>query len=99
MHKSKISMVRFDDYLQERLKDEEFRLEYEALEVGESITNAIEEMRTKRGMTAEERARTSGLTTAEIRALEACDNNPTLKMLQKLAWGLGCKLHIELEAM
>ena len=89
--------VRFEDFLEEQLKDDEFRAEYEALEPEMAIIQAMIDARYNSGLTSEELSEKTGIPRTEIKELETGQANPTLRKLQQLARGLGKKLHIEFQ--
>ena len=89
--------VTFDDYLSERLKDEEFRAEYEALELEENIMQSITEARQTEGLTREQLAERAGISEADVSDAESGQFDISLRKLQQLARGLGKKLYIEFQ--
>ncbi len=89
--------VTFNDYLAERLKDDDFRAEYEALEFEENITRSIVEARRARGLTREQLAERAGISEADINDAETGQFDISLRKLQQLARGLGKKLYIEFQ--
>lgn len=89
--------VTFDDYLSERLKDEEFRAEYEALELKENIMQSITEARQTEGLTREQLAERAGISEADVSDAESGQFDISLRKLQQLARGLGKKLYIEFQ--
>ena len=88
-------MTNFNDFLEERLKDTEFKKEYDALEPEFSIIQAIIDARKKSGMTQKDLAEKTGITQGDISRLETGSANPSLKTLQRLAEGMGMKLRLE----
>ena len=53
--------VKFEDFLQEQLKDPEFRKEYEALQPERAVIQAIIDARQKSGMTQKELSERTGI--------------------------------------
>lgn len=88
-------MTKFNDFLEEQLKDADLKKEYDALEPEFSIIQAIIDMRKKSGMTQKELAQKTGITQADISRLESGNANPSIKTLQRLAAGMGMKLKLE----
>ena len=88
-------MTNFNDFLEERLKDPNFKKEYDALEPEFSIIQAMIDARSKTGMTQKELAEKTGITQADISRLENGNANPSLKTLQRLAEGMGMTLKLE----
>ena len=87
----------FDTYLQEQLKNPEFRAEYEALEPEFTIMRAMVEARKNTGMTQKQLAEKSGINQADISKMERGSGNPSLRTLQRLAAGMGMRLKLEFE--
>ncbi len=88
-------MTKFNDFLNEQLKDPEFKKEYDALEPEFSIIQAIIDARKNSGMTQKELAEKTGITQGDISRLENGSANPSLKTLQRLAEGMGMTLKLE----
>ncbi|MBP3524319.1 MAG: helix-turn-helix transcriptional regulator [Clostridia bacterium] len=86
-----------DTYLQEQLKDPEFRSEYEALEPEFAIMRAMVNARKNTGMTQKQLAEKTGINQADISKLEHGSGNPSLRTLQRLAAGMGMRLKLEFE--
>ena len=89
----------FDSYLQEQLKDPEFRAEYEALEPEFTIMQAMIDARKATGMTQKQLADATGINQADISKLERGSGNPSLRTLQRLASGMGMRLKLEFEPL
>lgn len=88
-------MTNYKDFLKEQLKNEEFKKEYDALEVEFSIIQAMLDARKAAGLTQKELAMRTGIAQADISKLENGNANPSLRTLQRLAEGLGMKLKVE----
>lgn len=88
-------MTKFNDFLNEQLKDPEFKKEYDALEPEFSIIQAIIDARKNSGMTQKDLAKKTGITQGDISRLENGSANPSLKTLQRLAEGMGMTLKLE----
>ncbi len=85
----------FERYLEEQLKDPEFRKEYEALEPEYTIMQAMIDARTSKGLTQKELSIRSGIAQGDISKLENGNANPSLRTLQRLATAMGKTLRIE----
>ena len=85
----------FNDFLEEQLKDPEFRREYEALQPERAIIQAIIDARRTSGFTQKELSERTGIAQGDISKLERGNANPSLRTLQRLAAGMGMALHIE----
>lgn len=88
-------MTDFDEFLEEQLKDPEFRAEYEALEPEFAIVQAMIDARKKTGLTQKQLSEKTGIAQSDISKFENGDGNPSLKTLQRLAAGMDMVLHIE----
>ena len=87
--------TKFDDYLQEQLKDPEFRKEYEALQPERAIIQAIIDARLKSGLTQKELSERTGIAQGDISKMENGNANPSIRTLQRLAAGMGMILRLE----
>lgn len=90
-----IKSTSFDDFLEEQLKDPEVKKEYDKLENEYQIRNALVKARAERNMSQKELAKKTGLYQGDISKLEKGLRNPTVRMLNKIADGLGMVLKIE----
>ena len=88
-------MRRFEDYLNEKLKDPEFKKEYDALEPEFAIIQAMIDARKESGLTQKDLSERTGIAQSDISKLERGNANPSLRTLQRLAEGMGMKLKIE----
>ena len=86
---------RFNDFLNEQLKDPEFREEYEALQPEHAIIQAIINARKQSGLTQKELSKRTGIAQGDISKIEKGNANPSLKTLRRLAEGMNMKLKIE----
>lgn len=87
--------VKFDDFLQEQLQDDEFRAEYEALQPEHAVIQALIDARKESGMTQKELADRTGIAQGDISKLEKGNANPSIKTLQRLAAGMNRILKVE----
>lgn len=85
----------YRETLQERMKDAEFRAEWEALEPERQIIRAIMEGREEKDLTQQQLAEATGITQADISRLENGTANPSLRTLKRLAAGMGKTLKLE----
>ena len=88
-------MTNFKDFLNEQLKDENLKKEYDSLEPEFSIIQAMIDARKDSGMTQKELSEKTGINQADISKLENGTANPSLKTLQRLADGMGMVLKLE----
>ena len=89
--------IYFDDYLDEQLKDPEFKAAYDALETEDKIIRAMIEAEIRSGLTSGELSERTGIDRSEIDALENGNADPRLSVLQKLAAGMGMRLRLEFQ--
>ncbi len=92
-------MRTFRDSLNERLKDENFKKEYEQIQPEMEIIKTLVAARKEQNMTQSDLAKVTGINQADISKLENGNRNPSLNMLKKLAEGLGMCLKIEFVPM
>ena len=88
-------MTTFKDYLNEQLKNPDFKKEWDALEPEFTIIHTIIEARQKSGLTQKELSERTGITQADISRLEKGNANPSLRTLRRLAAGMGMNLEIK----
>lgn len=90
-------MTKFNDFLNEQLKDPKIREEYEALAPEFAIMQALIDARKSTGLTQKELSERTGIAQADISKLEKGNGNPSLRTLQRLAAGMGMQIKIEFE--
>ncbi len=88
-------MLTLRDALQEKMKDESFRKEYEAMQPEMDIIRALIRARKEQHLTQAELSARTGIHQGDISRLENGSRNPSLNMLKKLADGLNMTLRIE----
>ena len=88
-------MTRYEDYLNEQLKDPAFKAEYDALEAEYAIKQAMIDARKASSLTQKELAEKTGIAQGDISKLENGTGNPSLRTLQRLAAGMGMKIRLE----
>lgn len=88
-------MTNYKDFLNEQMKNPEFKKEYDALDAEFSIIQAILDARKKSGLTQKDLAERTGIAQADISKLENGNANPSLRTLQRLAEGMGMQLKVE----
>ena len=84
-----------DKYLEEQLKDPEFKKEYDALEPQFAVIKAIIDARREKGITQKELSELTGIAQGDISKLENGSANPSIKTLKRVATALGKRLKIE----
>lgn len=90
-------MTTLNEHLEELKKDPVFAQEYEALQPEREVMLAIARARNEQGLTQAELAERTGIRQSEISRLENGTRNPSIKLLQRLADGMGMTLHISFE--
>ena len=92
-------MSEFRELLNEQLKDPEFEKEWNQIQPEMDVIRAMVDMRIKQNLTQKELASRTGIDQADISKLENGTKNPSLKLLKKLAAGMGMQLKIEFVPM
>lgn len=88
-------MSEFNDFLNEQLQDPEFRKEWEDIQPEMDVVRAMMEARISQNLTQKELSERTGINQADISKLENGTRNPSLKLLKRLADGMGMTLKIE----
>ena len=88
-------MRTLNNMLSDQMKDEDFRKEYESIQPEMDVIRAIVDARISQNLTQKELAELTGINQADISKLENGTRNPSLKLLQRLADGMGMALKIE----
>lgn len=88
-------MRTLENALADRMKEPDFRAEYEALEPEFAIIQAMIDARKSRGLTQKQLSEKTGIAQGDISKLENGNANPSIRMLQRLAAGMGMKLKVE----
>ncbi len=92
-------MSEFRELLNEQLKNTEFEKEWNEIQPEMDVIRAMVDMRIKQNLTQKELASRTGIDQADISKLENGTKNPSLKLLKKLAAGMGMQLKIEFVPM
>ena len=90
-----VRMRKFDQFLEERLQDEEFKSEYESIQPEMNVIRALVEARNSQNLTQKELAERTGINQADISKLENGTRNPSINLLKRLAEGMDMVLKIE----
>jgi predicted transcriptional regulator len=90
-----MNMKTFRDVLDEQLKDEEFKKEYNTLKPEFKLIKAMIDAREELGITQAELSERTGIQQANISRIENGSYNPSLQLLKRIATGLNKELHIE----
>ena len=81
--------------LTKRMKDPQFKAEYEALEPEFNIIQAIIDARKTSGFTQKQLSEKTGIAQGDISKIEKGNANPSLKTLKRLATGMNKRLHLQ----
>lgn len=87
-------MKTLDTYLNEQLQSEEFRKEWDNNQPEMDIIRAIADARISQNLTQKELSERTGIDQADISKLEHGTRNPSLKLLKRLADGMGMELRL-----
>lgn len=88
-------MSEFQEFLSEQLQDDEFRKEWEDIQPEMDVIRAMVDARISQNLTQKELAERTGINQADISKLENGTRNPSLKLLKRLADGMGMTLKLE----
>ncbi|MGN0950188.1 MAG: helix-turn-helix domain-containing protein [Mitsuokella sp.] len=84
-------------YKEEQMKDPEFAKAYRDLEPEMNFIRALVDARTGQNLTQKELAERTGIAQTEISKIENGSRNPSIKLLQRLADGMGMVLKVSFE--
>ena len=90
-------MTNFNDFLNEQMKDPEFKAEWDALDPEFAVIEAILAARKKSGLTQQQLSERTGIAQTDISKLERGNGNPSLRTLQRLSaflMGRACSLFL-----
>ncbi len=88
-------MKTLDQFIDEQLRDEKFKKEWEDIQPEMDVIRAMVEARISQNLTQKELAERTGINQADISKLENGTRNPSLKLLKRLADGMGMTLKLE----
>ena len=88
-------MSEFREFLNDQLQDDEFRKEWEDIQPEMDVIRAMVDARISQNLTQKELAERAGINQADISKLENGTRNPSLKLLKRLADGMGMTLKLE----
>lgn len=88
-------MTTLKDLKRELDRDPEFEKAYEDIQPELAVMRAIADARAEKNLTQKQVSERTGIAQAEISKLENGTRNPSIKLLQRLAEGLGYTLKIE----
>ena len=85
----------YKEILAEKMKDPEFKAEWEAQEPEFQLIKAMIDARTEQNLSQRQLSERTGITQADICKIETGEANPTLHTLKRLAAGLGMSLELK----
>ena len=88
-------MTNFDEFLNEQMKDPDFKAEYDSLELEFAIIQAMIDALKFKGITQKELSQRTGIAQGDISKIENGNGNPSLRTLQRLASAMDMSLKIE----
>ena len=88
-------MSEFQEFLSEQLQDDEFRKEWEDIQPEMDVIRAMVDARISQNLTQKELAERTGINQADISKLENGTRKPSLKLLKRLADGMGMTLKLK----
>jgi len=91
--------MKFNDYLDEQLKNPEIKKEYDRLAPEYEIISAIITARKEMGISQSELAKLIGTDQSRISKLERGVLNPSLDFIKRVAEAMGKTVHISFESM
>lgn len=90
-------MFTLDEFKTEQMKDPAFVKAYKEIQPEIAVIQAMIEAREKSNITQKELSRRTGIAQTEISIIENGSRNPSIKLLQRLASGMGMNLKISFE--
>ena len=87
-------MSEFDNLLNEQLKDPTFKKEWEDIQPEMDIIRSMIDLRISQNLTQEDLAKRTGINQSDISKIENGTRNPSLKMIKRLADGMGMNVKI-----
>lgn len=88
-------MKTLDGYINEQMKNPEFKKEWDDIQPEMDVVKAMLSIRMAQNLTQKELAERTGINQADISKLENGTKNPSLKLLKRLADGMGMELKIQ----
>ena len=86
--------MKLKEYKKKIMQDPEFVKAYEEIQPEMNVIRAMIEARTSQNLTQKELSERTGIAQTEISRLENGTRNPSIKLLQRLADGMGMVLNV-----
>lgn len=90
-------MKSFDEYLRVQLEDNGLRREFEQLKPERDIIIEMIKSRNSQGLTQQQLAKKAGIRQSNLSRIETGAVSPTIETLQKIAYGLGKEIVVQLK--
>ena len=87
-------MMTFDEFKAQQMQDPEFAKLYREIQPEMNLIRAMVDAREATHITQKELSERTGISQAEISRIENGSRNPSIKLLQRLAEGMGMNLKI-----
>ena len=95
MKSNSFNSISFEDYFNEKLKDDEFKKEWESFSPEYQVMKEVINAREINNLTQKQLAELSGIRQSEISKLETGERNPSIKILKRIAEAMNMKLVIK----
>ena len=82
------------EYKKKKMQDPEFQKSYEEIQPEMNVIRALIDARASQNLTQRELSERTGIAQTEISRIENGERNPSIKLLQRLADGLGMVLNV-----
>lgn len=86
--------MKLKEYKEKKMTDPEFAAAYDEIQPEMNVIRAMIEARMSQNLTQKELSERTGIAQAEISKLENGTRNPSIKLLQRLADGMGMVLNV-----
>ena len=86
--------MRLKNYMEKQMQDPEYEKAYEEIQPEMSVIRALTDARISQNLTQKELSERTGIAQTEISKLEHGTRNPSIKLLQRLADGMGMVLNV-----
>lgn len=86
--------MKLKEYKEKKMLDSEFVKAYEEIQPEMNVIRAMIEARTSQNLTQKELSERTGIAQTEISRIENGTRNPSIKLLQRLADGMGMVLNV-----
>ena len=86
--------MKLSEYKEKKMQDPEFASAYDEIQPEMSVIRAMIEARASQNLTQKELSERTGIAQTEISKLENGTRNPSIKLLQRLAEGMGMVLNV-----